>query len=1091
MSTAGAPSPWAHVGRPDAVGFAPIASLPAVGRASRWSLANGAELWRLAPADAAVAARIVGLGRVGLGALVAAGSDDDGPWFVRAVHGRSTLHTLLAARAELPMPAAEAVRWAQAIGRCLVEAEAVSLLPGPLLPKQILIGPPVALTAEPLVMALAGEPGIRMDAGSSALSRWVAPDQAAGAPWDAAANRYVLGLITYRLLAGQHPFAGQGLRRRLESQSGQGAPPLPDAVARTLPPGLQALTLRILAPTPADRPRSAAALVAELAEFAGGAAGDSVDVPAGARPSHAQPAQARAADGSLGTPAPALTTASPNPASSNTASPNTASTPASSDGNNAAQEQPATTRRDPSATPALDAVVARRTVAGAPLHAARRPRSRLWSGLVAGLPLAAGIGLATVLVGARSPIPAEPDAARPIVGPTAPLTAETTRPDDCATCHPEQTAQWHLSVMAHSVKSPLFQGLEMLIEEQAGKSFDCPDGAGVLRRVDATTACRDPQTGVAITGAGGEHWCVNCHSPGNTLLPKVPAWDGLSRTSTTRRPLVDLLPASTMDGISCAFCHQVHGPVSPGDQRRGGYEGNPDWTSTATGVRFASRPEDRQGRFGIANSGYSLDAAEFLASTFGVSVDSERLVPGGAHLRPTTQARDYLASSEFCGACHDVRLFGTDVLGAAQGEHFKRLRNAYSEWEDWADDERAAGRTPASCQDCHMSTYPGVCASGEEPAPPSSASALLRGCPDGTHFEARTPGVGATGTAASASGALRELSTHYFSGVDVPLADVFPRALIDDDGLDAAGIPRGAQQRRDLLLGRTFRFEVTDPRRRGGRLDVPIVIENIGAGHRVPAGFSQEREFWVELTVTDAAGRVLYEVGHVDRGDEDLRDKSMRVNTDDRFVDDQGQPLGLFGADVTDGPDVAQWSPDPGEGGTEFFGRGLINLQNGFLRCVTCIGFVDGRGECQPGPGQGLTRSDRFDDGAYDIDTGECRSNLVGERALLETYFPVGGLDATRGVTKGPDAIIDRRSAAPNVPLRYTYELSVGGARGPLHVRARLLFRAFPPFLVRAFADYEAKQAARGKRPSGPLVTHDMLERLDVVELHRIEVEVP
>ena len=37
---------------------------------------------------------------------------------------------------------------------------------------------------------------------------------------------------------------------------------------------------------------------------------------------------------------------------------------------------------------------------------------------------------------------------------------------------------------------------------------------------------------------------------------------------------------------------------------------------------------------------------------------------------------------------------------------------------------------------------------------------------------------------------------------------------------------------------------------------ITIAIENVGAGHRVPAGFSQEREFWVHLRVTDADGRL-------------------------------------------------------------------------------------------------------------------------------------------------------------------------------------------------------------------------------------------
>ena len=99
----------------------------------------------------------------------------------------------------------------------------------------------------------------------------------------------------------------------------------------------------------------------------------------------------------------------------------------------------------------------------------------------------------------------------------------------------------------------------------------------------------------------------------------------------------------------------------------------------------------------------------------------------------------------------------------------------------------------------------------------------------------------------------------------------------------------------------------------------------------------------MHLRVTDGAGSVVYEVGRVDRDDEDLRDKLfLRVTTDDRALDGRGRPLGLFGADVADGPDVPRWNPPPDLGGTRFRGRGLINFQNGFLRCVVCIGEIDG-----------------------------------------------------------------------------------------------------------------------------------------------------
>ncbi|MEJ7731363.1 MAG: hypothetical protein WKG00_19375 [Polyangiaceae bacterium] len=679
---------------------------------------------------------------------------------------------------------------------------------------------------------------------------------------------------------------------------------------------------------------------------------------------------------------------------------------------------------------------------------------------------------------------------------TAPLADAQTTAEDCASCHTRQAAEWRRSVMSHSVKSPLFNSLESLIQEQVGRDAECPNGAGILRKANQATACRDRQSGQPVTGSGGEHWCVNCHSPGENLAAIMPAWDGRAGGDRrSRHPVRDLLGERQMEGISCAFCHQVHGPV--GGRGARGYQGNPTWTSFTTGAVFASRPEDGRGLFGIANSGYDLRPETLLVrGARGATVDTSGDAPLAAHTRPGAATRAYLASSEFCGSCHDVRLFGTDSLGGARGEHFKRLRNAYSEWASWAATEKRAGREPASCQGCHMSTYPGVCERIEGGAPTSprepprggprraGAAQPSEECPPGFRFVARAPGAFPEAPMADNSAVPRAGTTHWFSGVDVPLSREFPDALVDEDTVDAHGVPLSARRRRDLLLAHTFRFDVGAGRRSGNTLEIPIEIENTGAGHRVPAGFSQEREFWVHLTVTDGDGRVVYEVGRVDADDQDLRDKVFtRIGMDLDRLDRLGRPEGVFGADVRDGPDHPEWSPSPLLGGSTFRGRGLINFQNGFLRCVRCIGTIDGAGRCQPLPGQEQHRADRFVDGDYDIDTGECRSNLSGLNAFLEVYYPVGALDSSRGLVKGPDAIVDTRSAPPGVPLRYTYELPVGGRRGPFRFTATLNFRAFPPFLVRGHILYERAMAARGARPSGPLVDEAMMRRLEVVEL--------
>jgi hypothetical protein len=519
---------------------------------------------------------------------------------------------------------------------------------------------------------------------------------------------------------------------------------------------------------------------------------------------------------------------------------------------------------------------------------------------------------------------------------------------------------------------------------------------------------------------------------------------------------------------------------------RGAYEGNAIWTSFVTGATFAARPEDARGLPGIGNSGYELRPADFLIAR-GASAPSL-----GPHLATARGSKAYLRSSEFCGSCHDVRLFGTDTLGVSRGEHFKRLRNAYSEWASWASVERRAGRPASTCQDCHMSEYPGVCVA--EQGAPGDASQALRGaalatCPGGFRFEARGPGALPRGRVATSSAEASDVVTHWFSGVDVPLSRELAAELVDEPTVDLHGSPLSARRRRDILLRRTFRFAL-DARRGGQGLEIPVEIENIGAGHRVPAGFSQEREIWVHLVVRDADGRTLYEVGRVDRAEEDLHDKTfVRVSVRDDDRDRAGRPQGLFGADVRDGPDVPAWQPPPVLGGTSFRGRGLVNFQNGFLRCVRCLGTIAADGHCEAGPGQSDTRAARFADGDYDLDTGACRSNLTGMNALFETYFPVGALDASRGGAKGPDAIVDTRSLPPGVPVRYVYDLPTAGRRAPFTVTARLLFRAFPPFLVKAFAAYEREQARRGLRPSGALVSEEMLGRLEVVEVARAEAQ--
>lgn len=943
---------------------------------------EGTELFRFPAAEAALARRLLAASAEGLFGFVEVRSVEAGR--VIELERAPATHTVakLARGERLGGPEALALLRAYSAALDLVERrrwDARALGAG-----DFVLAPRPHLRADTLLSALcrAGDEAPE----APGVSRWTPPAQAEGAPWDPAASRYVLGLVAHRLLTGELPFAGEGLRDVLAERANVGVPPFAPDVAKVLPPGLQALVLSLLDGRAEARPPSAAAIAGRCDAIRRG------DLGRMAKPQGVGPERE--------------------------------------------SDPPATTARRVS------------------------PAWR-WS------PAALGMGAA--LLGVIAAFATPGPSAEPSAGPAKPreLRALThTSPADCAPCHAREVAEWERSVMAQASRSPLFGALESAVEEQVGRDVDCPNGAGVLR-TPASDACRVRRTGVTFTGAGGEGWCINCHAPGENLTASAPRWSAQG-AARSRAPLKDVLDARSLGGVSCDVCHQMRGPVAlhatASARGLGAYEGNPTWTSPLTGQVFLARPEDRAGLPGISNSGYRLDDGLL---TRGPAADL-------VHAAVPDEASAFQRSSEACGTCHDVRLFGTDVLGAEQrGEHFKRLRNAYSEWRAWADTERARGREPATCQGCHMSRYPGVCASA--PGAPADAD-----CPAGTRFEARPPSFD------------RKDVTHYFTSVEVPFAEDYPDAFADDRTLDGRGTPVGLRARRDVLLRHTFRLALDAPRRLGDRLSVPVVLENVGAGHKVPAGFSQEREFWIELEVRDAGGRLVYAVGKLDRPDEDLRDKRfVRVNVDDRTTDRQGRPVGVFGADVVDGPDVPEWVPPPRTGATSFRGKGLVTLQNGFLRCVRCIGVIDAAGRCQAGAGQGRTRADRYDDGLYDLDTGACTSNLSGDDALFETYYPIGALDADRGGTRAPDAILDTRSAPPGVPVTYVYELDARGFQAPFRVTATLHFRAFPPFLLRAFAAYETERDARGERPSGPQLTTAMLRRLEVLDLVRAEAVLP
>ncbi len=93
---------------------------------------------------------------------------------------------------------------------------------------------------------------------------YMAPEQAAADPdVDHRADIYAFGITAYEMLSGNPPFAGMAPRALLAARMTQDPPSL-TSVRPEVPAALDALIMRCLAREPADRPQSAAELLAAL-----------------------------------------------------------------------------------------------------------------------------------------------------------------------------------------------------------------------------------------------------------------------------------------------------------------------------------------------------------------------------------------------------------------------------------------------------------------------------------------------------------------------------------------------------------------------------------------------------------------------------------------------------------------------------------------------------------------------------------------------------------------------------------------------------------------------------------------------------------
>jgi len=92
-----------------------------------------------------------------------------------------------------------------------------------------------------------------------------------------------------------------------------------------------------------------------------------------------------------------------------------------------------------------------------------------------------------------------------------------------------------------------------------------------------------------------------------------------------------------------------------------------------------------------------------------------------------------------------------------------------------------------------------------------------------------------------------DVSTHYFAGANVTMSRHF-------------GSPEMAERARAMLRSAATIEFLRPPQRLepGARAEVQVKVSNVGAGHKLPTGFPEGREVWIDFRVLDAHGSTLY-----------------------------------------------------------------------------------------------------------------------------------------------------------------------------------------------------------------------------------------
>ncbi len=234
----------------------------------------------------------------------------------------------------------------------------------------------------------------------------------------------------------------------------------------------------------------------------------------------------------------------------------------------------------------------------------------------------------------------------------------------------------------------------------------------------------------------------------------------------------------------------------------------------------------------------------------------------------------------------------------------------------------------------------------------------------------------------------RKIHDHSFVGADYPLDDRAAREQL--------------RPAREALLRQsgTLSLVPNSLQLTSNALSFAIQVSNTGTGHNLPGGFAFVRQMWLEITLLDGTGRALAGSGLLASASDDLCDSSL--------LDDARNPQRVFLKGCA--------RSDPL----------LVNFQQMLIDDT----------EVKHGP-NGAVLLDRRGEPLLE-------PTPSGKETVIQT-LTAGPVPRVRPVDHQPTTAL-----APGEAHAFPYRFPVSAAGTPKTVRVRLLFRASPPYFLRA-----------------------------------------